>query len=390
MDDRPPFRSAIARPIQKRRNDPLPDEARFACFPGCSLCCSYRVLLSSRDLKRLESPADTLDPPIWHYNNGETALIRSSGFCILLDADQRCSRYQDRPDHCRSYPYSWSTYEEPELDVDLSCPGVGHGETAVTPDPDEYAVQARDQSQAAGAIEHIKRLLRKQRRYASATILSATGAWAVEEWRRLTSRQHSQACTLLSPPSSFPRFNAECEADLQILNQHLSFAPLSFSGLLGDRAWLDRHFSTPRWNTRFTVDHRVELYRFWIEGCDLHIDQRNGAVMTVQIKDLQDIVWRSEALTARFAYLERWLERQLPIRLANNLALAAPVHVAVCYLEFLLEVDWRILLLTLALAKATGCEVVDQAVVLEAVRGSDGFFRAWCESARLAGSTNHE
>lgn len=386
MDYHTPFRTIETRSIRHGRNDPLPDETHFTCLPGCGLCCSYRVLLSSRDMQRLRSIAGSHAPQVWHHDDGETALSRSSDFCILLDADQRCSRYQDRPDHCRTYPYLLTTYEKPELDVDLSCPGVGHGETVVFPESEENEVQARHRSQDMRTLAHIKDLLRAQGRYTSPEILAAAGAWAIDEWRALTSRQHHQACTLAIFPSAFPRFNAELETDLQILKQHVSFEPLPFSRLLENRAWIDRHLTKPRWNTRFTADYGVELYRFWIEGYDLNIDHRKGAHVMVQLKNLEDIVWQSEACATRFAYLERLLRRQLPIRLANNLAMAAPVHTAVCYLEFLLEVDWCISVLSLAIASAADREMVDQAAVLEAVRGSDGYLRAWCESARLAES----
>jgi hypothetical protein len=80
------------------------------------------------------------------------------------------------------------------------------------------------------------------------------------------------------------------------------------------------------------------------------------------------------------------LKRQLPVRLANNLALAdlAPgSHVAICYLQFLTEIDWRLAVLAPALALLGGEEVIRRPVALEAIRASDGLLRAWCESARL-------
>ena len=102
--------------------------------------------------------------------------------------------------------------------------------------------------------------------------------------------------------------------------------------------------------------------------------------------DAGQVAWPPEAISTRRAYLERWLERQLPVRLANNLALArswSGVHVATCYLEFLVEIDWRLAVLAPTLARANGKQDIDRAVVLEAIQGSDGLLRAWCESARL-------
>jgi Fe-S-cluster containining protein len=383
------FQAVEVHSIQHGRNNALPEETRFACLPGCGLCCSYRVLLSSRDRHRLRSTVGNHAPKFWQQEDGGTALIREAGFCILLDTDQRCSRYVHRPDYCRTYPYKWTTYEQTELDVDLSCPGVGRGETVVLPRPDKHERPAHHQSSISSAIAHVKHFLRAQAQYASPVFLEATGVWAIEELKKLTSSHHTEACTLTARPSTFPRFNAEHEIDLQILKQYVSFEILPSRELFEDRDWIDRHFSKPLWNTRFTDSQNVELYQFWIENHNLHLAFRNGVSLDIQLKDLQDIVWLSDAHATRFAYLTRWLRRQLPIRLANNLAVATSVHTAICYLEFLLEVDWRIMALSSTVAKATGSGVVDRAVVLEAIRGSDGFLRTWCESARLAESEEY-
>jgi Fe-S-cluster containining protein len=376
------------RSIQHGLSNTLPEETRFACLPGCGLCCSYRVLLSSMDQHRLRSTFGNHAPKFWQHEDSGTALIREADFCILLDTDQRCSRYEHRPDYCRTYPYIWTTYEKTELDVDLSCPGLGYGETGVIPQTDKYERQPCQSPPRA--IAHIKHFLRAQAQYASPAFLEATGAWAIEELQELTLSHHTEACTLTTRPSTFPRFNAEYETDLQILKQHMSFEILPSRELFEDRDWIDRHFSKPLWNTRFTANQDIELYQFWIERHHFHLASLNRASLDIQLKDLQDIVWLSDTHATRFAYLKRWLKRQLPIRLANNLAIATSVHTAVCYLGFLLEVDWRISVLSMALANATGSGVVDRAIVLEAVRGSDAHLRAWCESARLGENIEHD
>jgi hypothetical protein len=62
-------------------------------------------------------------------------------------------------------------------------------------------------------------------------------------------------------------------------------------------------------------------------------------------------------------------------------------HVAIFYLEFLMEIDWRLAVLAPALAGVSGKGAIDRGIALEAIRGSDGLLRAWCQSARL-GATN--
>jgi len=119
------------------------------------------------------------------------------------------------------------------------------------------------------------------------------------------------------------------------------------------------------------------------------VEERDGAHREAPLGDVGYIPWQPEALATRRAYLQRWLERQLLVRLANNLAmaslpfLAGSGHVASCYLQSLMEVDQRLLVLATVLTKVCGKETVNRPIALEAVRGSDGLLRAWCQSARL-------
>jgi hypothetical protein len=104
------------------------------------------------------------------------------------------------------------------------------------------------------------------------------------------------------------------------------------------------------------------------------------------LADLEWLPWQPEALVARRAYLQRWLERQLAVRLANNLTLASLQpgrHAATSFLQLLFEIDHRLAILAPALAQAGNRESIDRKVALEAIRGSDGLLRAWCESARV-------
>ena len=95
--------------------------------------------------------------------------------------------------------------------------------------------------------------------------------------------------------------------------------------------------------------------------------------------------------TVGLYYLLRWwLGRGLLRRLAINLSVVAPFpgnHLAVTSLHLLLDIDHRLAVLAPALALAQGKDAVDRSLALEAIRGSDGLLRAWCESARL-GTTN--
>jgi hypothetical protein len=153
---------------------------------------------------------------------------------------------------------------------------------------------------------------------------------------------------------------------------------------------MERHFARPRWNTRLGLEWEVTVYRFWLTEGLLYVEERSGAQEAFPIEDVGRLPWQPEAIATRRAYLERWVKRQLPVRLANNLAVASPLpggHVATCFLEFMVEIDWRLAVLTPALARVSGKGAIDRGIALEAIRGSDGLLRAWCESARL-GVTN--
>ena len=96
---------------------PLP--VRFTCLDECGMCCSYRVKLKDKEKKTI---GERVKFPF--LREGEY-LLKKDGFCIFLDRDKRCHIYPYRPEQCVNYPFY---PEEGQIDVDLSCPGVGKGE----------------------------------------------------------------------------------------------------------------------------------------------------------------------------------------------------------------------------------------------------------------------
>lgn len=373
---------------------PLPTEARFACVPGCGLCCSYRVLVTEADRQRLQAVVADSQP--WEVApNGEQALRRASGFCLYLDPQQRCTVYEHRPEHCRAYPYLWTTrdssfYDRAQLDADFSCPGLGRGNPIPIERRHPPVESLRWQAQREEAIRELQGLLRAQRRYASPEVLAALGERALDElvaiWH--TGPQAGSSTMRVSQRQPLT-VNAETLDDLTALWQGLSLAHQPVEKLLVDAAFIERHFGRPRLNTRLGPEGEVALYRFWIAERVLRVEERGGAHREAPLGDVGHIPWQPEALATRRAYLQRWLERQLLVRLANNLAMASlpfltgSGHVAVCYLRFLLEIDHRLSVLAQSMALACGEEAINRPIALEAVRGSDGLLRAWCQSARL-------
>lgn len=107
------------------------DLRRFECLPGCGRCCGYKVSLLKQDIAWLEAAGASAD---WFVDRDrepasgfEACLAGRSGFCVFLDSQRRCRQYQHRPLYCRLYPYIRETYMYTQLDVSLSCPGVGRG-----------------------------------------------------------------------------------------------------------------------------------------------------------------------------------------------------------------------------------------------------------------------
>jgi hypothetical protein len=322
---------------------------------------------------------------------GELALPRGSGpgpgFCLFLDRHQRCTVYPVRPEHCRVYPYLWTTYGGTELDVDLSCPGLGQGE-AVPKEWRQAPVEPpKHRAQRERAVHAIETMLRAQERYAAPQNLANLGAKYLEELGSVWAAGAGQKVLTLGVNVVQPLLaNAESDEELYRLRDGIRLVPRPADELTDDAAWLGRHFGRQQWCTRLSSDGAVKLYRFWIDGGALYTEARGGSQRQTPLADAMLLPWEPDALATRRAYLQRWIGRQLLVRLASNQALAAPMpgsHVAIEYLKFLLEVDHRLALLAPALAGTRGKGTVDRSSALEAIRASDAPLRAWCESARV-------
>jgi len=122
---------ALSLPAQVAFSDRL-DLRRFECVRGCGRCCGYKVSVLEDDITRLEGAgmarADFLDTDRDPAAGFAGCMRKRDGSCVLLDEGRRCRRYEERPLYCRLYPYVREAYVSIQLDVDLSCPGVGQGE----------------------------------------------------------------------------------------------------------------------------------------------------------------------------------------------------------------------------------------------------------------------
>jgi hypothetical protein len=172
--------------------------------------------------------------------------------------------------------------------------------------------------------------------------------------------------------------------------ERVDFSPLSFQTLRSDSNFISHHFSRPLWNTTFSDTGKILLYQFWINENVFICESKRGRRKQTSIQPAPLPQWQPEALSLRIDYLKRWLKRQLVIRLITNQTFAKlPFgdHTAIEYLNFFTAIDRRIALLAVWLAAINQEKNITPKRVLEAVRASDGFLRAWCESARIGMTT---
>ena len=109
------YRTTFEQPIQ------------FVCRADCGLCCSYKVHLRQGDLDVLSNCSQAnIDL------TSNDALPRQNGFCKFLNPTNRCAIYEHRPSYCRTFPFYLE--DDGQIDIDLSCPGIGAGPTI----DDEY------------------------------------------------------------------------------------------------------------------------------------------------------------------------------------------------------------------------------------------------------------
>ncbi len=73
---------------------------------NCGVCCTEtEMLLSKKDIKRLEEKGFSENQFVQYDRQGYALLKNSDGYCTFYDLKNRqCSVYVDRPAGCRVYP----------------------------------------------------------------------------------------------------------------------------------------------------------------------------------------------------------------------------------------------------------------------------------------------
>ncbi|HLN89440.1 MAG TPA: YkgJ family cysteine cluster protein [Candidatus Binatia bacterium] len=73
---------------------------------NCGVCCTEtEMLLSKKDIKRLEEKGFSENQFVDFDSQGYAQLKNRDSYCVFYDLENRqCSVYEDRPTGCRVYP----------------------------------------------------------------------------------------------------------------------------------------------------------------------------------------------------------------------------------------------------------------------------------------------
>ena len=93
----------------------------FMRCSNCGVCCTEtEMLLSKKDIKRLEKKGFSQNQFVNYDKKGYAQLKNRDGYCIFYDLkNRRCSVYVDRPAGCRVYPVILD--EETGIILDSIC-----------------------------------------------------------------------------------------------------------------------------------------------------------------------------------------------------------------------------------------------------------------------------
>lgn len=152
----------------------------FACLSGCGFCCTYPPEVTQGELHAIEAETDLASVGIDPSGTMRLPLQGGCGGCTLLE-DRRCTAYEQRPMHCRLFPFHVYFGREVEVYADRVCPGLDPDDTA--PDADA-PVSAVDDALAAAAADVASDRLEENRREALAVhaefeaLAREHGVWA--------------------------------------------------------------------------------------------------------------------------------------------------------------------------------------------------------------------
>jgi Fe-S-cluster containining protein len=94
----------------------------FECLEGCGFCCTFTPEVRHDELSRLRARFPSL-PIVRQGPTLHLAFQGGCGACTLL-AQRKCTGYEDRPAHCRYFPFHVYFGRRTEAYVNRTCRGV--------------------------------------------------------------------------------------------------------------------------------------------------------------------------------------------------------------------------------------------------------------------------
>jgi Fe-S-cluster containining protein len=104
----------------------------FTCLPDCGFCCTFPPEVDAEEEARLRARFPQL--PVVGKRVRHLGLHAGCGACTLLSR-KACTAYDERPRHCRYFPFHVHFGPTPEVLVNYTCRGVERAPGARLRDP---------------------------------------------------------------------------------------------------------------------------------------------------------------------------------------------------------------------------------------------------------------
>ena len=325
---------------------------RFSCLQSCGLCCSYKVHLSVEELSRMNGQLRDCSEPA--ENN---SLPKKDGFCCFLEKDSRCTIYDQRPVHCQTFPFYVESGDD--IDVDLSCPGIGQGGNL----DEDYFAGFADANEVKSVAKNDS----------IDDLLALTGGF--NSISRESFRQFGlDWCSNL-------KINGGCGLiDISKLAKAQSQANDCFNS-----SQENREFFMPGdiWNVHFDADKKLTRYHCRVEKDCLAINRKEYHFQAESLTSLT-----KAQLDFIRQYVELWFRRILFYRFCNITSLQAPMinsplNVAFGFIAGLIEQIGCVQKILARHWAGQGENIDDLEILKESVRLFDGRLRTKCRAATV-------
>jgi hypothetical protein len=316
-----------------------------------------------------------------------------AGGCCYLDDRLRCSVYENRPLYCRTYPLIRDTYDELEMSVDRSCPGVGEGEVIETGQIEqaflleaEHRPGSLDARESFANYEVICGSLKARGVYADANLMRSLCTDLIE--RGLSFKKGREMSVFLDGAAAALAMQLSDTGNLlspeagakvmRELEKRLGEKPS------GQAKGMSAAFCEQEQPLRICLDDGpVPGHELLYEQGRFFVGDAKGGLDEIGPMALEHSTLTSGAVDALSEYLAEWISRQSLLRYVHAAALAASRrgNVLRSFFEFLARAANRVLITAEVVRRYGGEAEVTARVMREAIRTNEGPLRRQCASA---------